>query len=63
VVAQTILLAAIFSGLGLVWLTTYAFLVAQLGDALRRPVVRRALNAIIGTVLTAFGVRLALEPR
>lgn len=62
-VAQTILLAAIFIGMGLVWLTSYALLVAQVGDLLRRPVVRRALNAIIGTVLTAFGVRLALERR
>lgn len=62
-VAQTILLAAIFIGMGLVWLTSYALLVAQVGELLRRPVVRRALNATIGTVLTAFGVRLALERR
>jgi threonine/homoserine/homoserine lactone efflux protein len=62
-VARTILLAAIFIGMGLVWLTSYALLIAQVGDLLRRPVVRRALNAIIGTVLTAFGVRLALERR
>lgn len=62
-VAQTILLAAIFIGMGLVWLTSYALLVAQVGELLRRPVVRRALNATIGTVLTAFGFRLALERR
>lgn len=62
-VARTILLAAIFIGMGLAWLTSYALLVAQVGDLLRRPTVRRALNAIVGTVLTAFGVRLALERR
>jgi threonine/homoserine/homoserine lactone efflux protein len=62
-VARTILLAAIFIGMGLAWLTSYALLVAHVGDLLRRPVVRRALNAIIGTVLTVFGVRLAFERR
>lgn len=62
-VARTILLAAIFIGMGLVWLTSYALLIAQVGVLLRRPVVRRAVNAITGTVLTAFGVRLALERR
>jgi len=62
-VARTILLAAIFIGMGFVWLTSYALLVAQVGGLLRRPVVRRVLNAIVGTVLLAFGVRLALERR
>jgi RhtB (resistance to homoserine/threonine) family protein len=62
-VAQTVLLAAIFIGMGLVWLTTYALLVAEVGALLRRPVVRRALDAVVGTVLTAFGLRLALERR
>jgi RhtB (resistance to homoserine/threonine) family protein len=62
-VARTILLAAIFIGMGLVWLTSYALLVAQVGSLLRRPVVRRVLNAIVGTVLMALGVRLALERR
>jgi RhtB (resistance to homoserine/threonine) family protein len=62
-VARTVLLAAIFIGMGLVWLTSYALLVAHVGRRLRRPVVQRVLNAIVGTVLTAFGVRLALERR
>lgn len=63
VVARTILLAAIFIAMGLVWLTSYALLIAQAGGLLRRQVFRRALNAAVGTVLTAFGVRLALERR
>lgn len=63
VAAQTLLLAAIFIGLGLVWLTSYAFLVARVGALLRRSGLRRALNAVTGTVLTALGVRLAFERR
>ena len=63
VVARTILLAAIFIVMGLVWLTAYALLVAQVEGLLRAPVIQRALNAVVGAVLTAFGVRLALERR
>lgn len=62
-VARTILLAATFICMGLVWLTSYALLVARVGDLLRQPVVRRVLNAVVGTVLTAFGLRLALDRR
>jgi threonine/homoserine/homoserine lactone efflux protein len=63
VVAQTLLLAAIFIGMGLIWLTSYALLVAKVGELLKRSAVRRALNAVTGTVLTALGVRLALTDR
>jgi RhtB (resistance to homoserine/threonine) family protein len=62
-VAQTLLLAAIFICMGLVWLTSYALLVAKVGTLLKRSAVRRALNAVTGTVLTALGVRLAFEHR
>ncbi len=62
-IPRTILLAGIFIAMGLAWLTSYALLVARVGDMLRRPVVRRAVNAVVGTVLTAFGVRLAFERR
>lgn len=61
--AQTLVLAAIFIGMGLIWLTSYALLVAQVGSFLKRSVVRRLLNALTGTVLTALGVRLALVRR
>jgi threonine/homoserine/homoserine lactone efflux protein len=60
---QTLLLAAVFIGLGVLWLTSYALLVAKLGALLRRSRVRRTLNAVSGTVLTALGVRLALAER
>jgi threonine/homoserine/homoserine lactone efflux protein len=61
-VARTLLLAAIFIIMGLVWLTSYALLVAQVGTLLKRSVVR-ALNAVTGTVLASLGVRLAFERR
>ena len=62
-VAQTLLLAAIFIAMGLVWLTSYALLVAKVGALLKRSAVRRVLNAVTGTVLTALGVRLAFTDR
>jgi threonine/homoserine/homoserine lactone efflux protein len=62
-VAQTFLLAGVFIAMGLVWLTAYALLVAQAGALLRRPPVRRVVNAIAGVMLTALGLRLALERR
>jgi threonine/homoserine/homoserine lactone efflux protein len=62
-IAQTFLLAGIFIAMGLVWLTGYALLVAKIGELLRRSSVRRLVNAIAGTMLTALGVRLAFERR
>lgn len=62
-IAKTLLLAAIFVGMGFIWLTSYALLVARVGAALRRPAVRRISNAVTGAVLTALGVRLASERR
>jgi threonine/homoserine/homoserine lactone efflux protein len=62
-VAQTFLLAGVFIAMGLLWLTAYALLVAKIGALLRRSSVRRLANALAGTVLTALGVRLALERR
>jgi threonine/homoserine/homoserine lactone efflux protein len=61
--AQTLLLAAIFIAIGLAWLISYALLVAKAGALLKRSAVRRVLNAVTGTVLTALGVRLAFERR
>jgi threonine/homoserine/homoserine lactone efflux protein len=60
-IAQTFLLAGVFIAMGLVWLIGYALLVAQAGALLRRSSVRRAVNAVAGTMLTALGIRLALE--
>jgi len=63
VFAQTLLFAGIFIGLGLVWLTSYALLVAKAAALLKRDVVQRVLNVVAGAVLTALGIRLAFERR
>jgi threonine/homoserine/homoserine lactone efflux protein len=47
----------------LIWLSAYALVVARAGDFLRRPCIRRAIDAVVGVVLVAFGVRLASESR
>jgi threonine/homoserine/homoserine lactone efflux protein len=54
-------LGLLFSALTFAWLTGYAFAVARAGAVLRRARVRRALEALTGTVLVAFGLRLATE--
>jgi len=51
-----------FACMTFVWLTAYAFAVAWAGDVLREPKVKRALDAVLGVVLVAFGIRLATEP-
>ena len=47
----------------LVWLCAYSALVSRAGDVLRRSKMRRALEGVTGTVLVAFGLRLATEHR
>ena len=51
-----------FCAMTLTWLSAYAVAVARAGALLRGP-VRRAFEAAAGTLLVAFGVRLALERR
>jgi threonine/homoserine/homoserine lactone efflux protein len=53
----------VFSALTLVWLSAYATAVARAGDVLRRPRVRRTLDAVTGAALVAFGARLGAERR
>jgi threonine/homoserine/homoserine lactone efflux protein len=53
----------VFCVMTFVWLTLYSVVVARAGDALRRPRVRRALDAIMGAALVAVGVRVAAERR
>ena len=54
-------LGLVFCGLTLAWLCGYAVAVAKAGDLLRRTGVRRALDALTGTVLVGLGLRLATE--
>jgi threonine/homoserine/homoserine lactone efflux protein len=52
-------LGLLFCALTLAWLSVYAFAVARAGDVLRRPRVRRTIDAITGLALVALGLRLA----
>jgi threonine/homoserine/homoserine lactone efflux protein len=45
------------------WLCVYSAVVARAGAALRRPRIRRALDAFMGAALVALGVRVAAERR
>jgi len=54
-------LGLLFCATTLLWLSGYAAVVARLGDILRRSRIRRLLDAFTGTVLIAFGARLAAE--
>ena len=56
-------LGLVFCTMTFVWLAAYALVVARAGDVLRRLRVRRVLDAVVGAVLVALGLRLAAEPR
>jgi threonine/homoserine/homoserine lactone efflux protein len=56
-------LGLLFCTLTLTWLSAYAFAIARAGDVLRRPRVRRAIDAVTGTALVALGLRLATAER
>jgi threonine/homoserine/homoserine lactone efflux protein len=59
--AGLLALGLLFNLLTLLWLLGYAVAVARAGDVLRRPSVRRTVDAVTGTVLVAFGIRIASE--
>ena len=50
-------LGLLFCGLTLAWLTAYTLAVSKASGFLRRPRVRRAVEALTGTVLVALGLR------
>ena len=56
-------LGLVFCMMTFVWLSAYAAAVAKAGDVLRRPAVRRILDAVVGVVLVGLGLRLASERR
>ena len=53
----------LFCAMTLAWLCVYSVAVARAGRALRRPRIRRALDAVMGAALVAVGVRVAVERR
>lgn len=61
--AGLLALGLAFCSMTFVWLTAYAFVVARVGDVLRRPSIRRVFDAILGAVLVALGIRLATDRR
>ena len=54
-------LGLVFSLMTFLWLVAYAFVVAKAGEILRRPVIRRWIEAVTGTLLMALGLRIAAE--
>ena len=56
-------LGLVFCTMTLVWLSLYSIVVTKAGVVLRRARVRRAIEAVTGTVLIALGLRLATERR
>lgn len=63
VLAKSLLLAAIHFTLGVLWLSLVAIFLGRARVTKTRPSVRRSLEAVTGTVLIAFGIRLALTQR
>jgi threonine/homoserine/homoserine lactone efflux protein len=58
-----LLLGLVFCLMTFVWLTGYAAAIARAGNVLRRPSVRRVVDAITGAVPVALGLRLAAAQR
>jgi threonine/homoserine/homoserine lactone efflux protein len=56
-------LGLVFCSMTLAWLSVYAVLVGRAGHVLERPMLRRALDGAVGTVLVVFGIRLASQQR
>lgn len=63
VLSQSILLAGIHWIEGIVWLSLVTLLLGRIRNWLTHPRVRQSIEAVTGTVLIAFGVRLAMERR
>jgi threonine/homoserine/homoserine lactone efflux protein len=56
-------LGLVFGAMTLTWLSAYATVIARVGHFLGRPRIQRAFSAVMGALLVAFGVRLAVEAR
>jgi threonine/homoserine/homoserine lactone efflux protein len=53
----------LFCAMTFAWLVVYSAVVARAGAVLRRPRVRRAMDAVMGAALVAIGARVAAERR
>jgi threonine/homoserine/homoserine lactone efflux protein len=63
VFALSLLMASIHAVLGIVWLSTYAWLLGRLRSFFQRPRVRATFEAVTGTVLVLLGLRVAVGDR
>jgi threonine/homoserine/homoserine lactone efflux protein len=61
--AASMFLACVHITLGILWLSLYAWLLGRAVEAFKGSRLRRALDALTGTVLVALGLRLAAERR
>jgi RhtB (resistance to homoserine/threonine) family protein len=61
--AALVPLGAVFCLMTFGWLSIYAVVLDRVGPVLQRARIRRILDAVTGTVLVAFGIRLATETR
>jgi threonine/homoserine/homoserine lactone efflux protein len=61
--AQLLGLGLVFSAMTFFWLACYSLAVARAGAILRRPRIRRAIEAVTGAVLLALGIRTAIADR
>jgi threonine/homoserine/homoserine lactone efflux protein len=59
--AGALQLTVLFDLIGLTWLALYTTLLAAVRSVLARPRPRKVVRAVTGTVLVAFGARVALE--
>jgi threonine/homoserine/homoserine lactone efflux protein len=58
---QILVLGVVFELLTAVWLVSYGYGVARVGESMRSPRVRHALERISGTVLVALGLKVAWD--
>jgi threonine/homoserine/homoserine lactone efflux protein len=58
---QVLILGAAFELLTIAWRTAYGLFVARVGEAMRHPRIRHALERVSGTVLIALGLQVAVD--
>ncbi len=63
VLRKSLLLATIHASMGLTWFSILTIFLGRLKTTLVRPQVKRVFEAVTGSVLIMFGLRLALEQR
>ena len=61
--AGMLALGLVFCLITFAWLALYATAVAKAGEVLRRPRIRRTIDALTGAVLIGLGLRIATETR